>query len=94
MECFIRVRVLRWQDWDGFFNREYRPLLTDCASVTHIKLYRDVEDPSVFGYMLKYENSRSFFSTIESESFCEIFGSQGSAWEIMSQDHQVHSLPI
>ena len=88
MECFIRVRVIRWQDWEGFFARECATRLIECAGVLAIKLYRDDEDPSTFGYKISYKNHDEFMSYFNSEEFEEVLGSQGSCWEILMQTPQ------
>ena len=45
MECFIKVRVLRWQDWSEFFDAECLPLLKDLGTVHDVVCYEDIEDP-------------------------------------------------
>lgn len=84
MECFIKVRVLRWQDWSQFFDDECLPLLKDLGTVQDVVCYEDVEDPSVFAYRLSYRNEMQLSHFLNSSTFTDVFGSYGTVWEVLN----------
>ena len=84
MECFIKVRVLRWQDWSQFFDAECLPLLKDLGGVTDTICYEDIEDPSIFAYRLSYKNEQQLQQFLNSSTFEDVFGSYGTVWEVLN----------
>ena len=84
MECFIKVRVLRWQDWSQFFEAECLPLLKDLGGVTDVICYEDIEDPSTFAYRLSCQSEQQLQQFLSSSTFEDVFGSYGTVWEVLN----------
>ncbi|MDA9832247.1 hypothetical protein N9C31_01305 [Gammaproteobacteria bacterium] len=83
MECFLRIKALRWQDWQSFFERECRELLCDSAGVTEIEFCQDPEDPSIFGYFITCDSLTRLSLFTESDQFEDLMNMHGAVWEIM-----------
>ncbi|MBM4211361.1 MAG: hypothetical protein FJ186_02345 [Gammaproteobacteria bacterium] len=86
MECFLRIKALRWQDWQSFFERECCELMMDCGGVSDIEFYQDPEDPSIYGYFLNCSDIDVLNHFLESDQFGDLMNMHGAIWDLMAVD--------